>query len=212
MSLGHSISQQDACVVYIEVPNALYSFEQMGLWDIIYEHCSYFTSESLASLFLQAGFEPIEVALHYGNQFLTIEAHLAQDQAGGKYNCDWAVSGLSQLTADFQRVYRKTVSSWSDKLSKLYSENSRIVIWGAGSKGITFANTLNISHQQIEYIVDVNPRKSGQFIPGTGQQVVEPGFLKEYRPQAIIIVNPIYQTEIREAVSEFGFNVRFLLA
>lgn len=207
-----AIGRNDACAVYFEVPNALYCLEQKGLWDIIYEHCSYFTSESLTNLFLRAGFEPIDVALRYGSQFLTIEARPAQDLTNGKYNGEWTIPNLSQLTSEFQRFYPERVSSWREELSKLYSDNSRIVIWGAGSKGVTFANTLSISHRQIEYIVDVNPRKSGKFIPGTGQQVVEPGFLKEHRPQVIIIMNPIYQTEIRQTVSQLGFNPRFLLA
>ncbi len=207
-----AISQQDACVVYFEVPNALYSLEQMGLWDIIYEHCSYFTSESLAKLFLRAGFDPIEVALRYGNQFLTIEARPSQDHSGGKSDSKWDVPNLSQLAANFQRVYEKTVCSWREELSGLLRKKSRIVIWGAGSKGVTFANTLSISHKQIEYIVDINPRKSGQFVPGTGQKVVRPEFLREYQPQAVIIMNPIYQAEIRKTVGEFGIDARFLLA
>jgi len=207
-----AIGSQEECAVYFEVPNALYCLEQKGFWDIIYEHCSYFTSESLAKLFLQAGFDPVEVAAHYGNQFLTLEARPVQDRAGRAIDSEWAVPGLSRLAADFHNDYQKTVNSWHKKLSVLFKDNSRIVLWGAGSKGVTFANTLSISHRQIEYIVDVNPRKSGQYIPGTGQKVVEPGFLKEYCPHVIIIMNPIYQTEIRETIEGLGFKPRFLLA
>jgi len=207
-----AVGKQGACAIYFEVPNALYSLEQMGLWDIIYEHCSYFTSESLARLFSRAGFDPIEVDVDYGNQFLTIEARPRQDHIGGTFESRWAVPNLSQLVRDFQRIYQKTVSSWRDELSGLLRKNNRIVIWGAGSKGVTFSNTLDISYQQIEYIVDINPRKSGKFIPGTGQKVVGPEFLREYQPHAVVIMNPIYQAEIRKAVRQFGVNARFLLA
>lgn len=210
-NIRSTISPRKDCVVYFEVPNALYSLEHMGLWDIIYEHCSYFTSESLANLFLRAGFEPIEVAEHYDGQFLTIEARPGNDNADTISDCERVVSNIRHLIDKFQNVYREKVLSWTSTLSELGSQNSRIVIWGAGSKGVTFVNTLNISYKQIEYIVDVNPRKCGKFVPGTAQCIVGPDFLKEYRPNTTIIMNPIYQSEIQAAIKELGLATHFLI-
>ena len=48
-------------------------------------------------------------------------------------------------------------------------------MWGAGARGVTLLNMLNDS--RIEYAVDINPRKQGKYVPGTGQQIVEPTFL-----------------------------------
>ncbi|MDT8303305.1 MAG: class I SAM-dependent methyltransferase [Sedimentisphaerales bacterium] len=210
-SIRSSIDQRKNCVVYFEVPNALYSIEHLGLWDIIYEHCSYFTSESLANLFLRAGFEPIEVAECYDGQFLTIEARPEHDDIKPVSDSKWAVSNIQSLIGNFQNVYREKVNSWRNTLSELENQNSRIVIWGAGSKGVTFVNILNISNKQIEYIVDVNLRKCGKFVPGTAQCIVKPDFLREYRPDTIIIMNPIYQSEIQAAINEFDIVTQFLL-
>lgn len=33
--------------VFFEVPNALYAFGNMMIWDIIYEHCTYFTPTAI---------------------------------------------------------------------------------------------------------------------------------------------------------------------
>ena len=210
-NIRSTIGQRKDCVVYFEVPNALYSLEHLGLWDIIYEHCSYFTSESLANLFLRAGFEPIEVTERYDGQFLTIEARPGHDDVKPVSDSKWVVANIRHLIDNFQNVYREKVHSWRSTLSDLGSQNSRIVIWGAGSKGITFVNTLNISYKQIEYIVDVNPRKCGKFVPGTAQCITGPDFLREYRPDTIIIMNPIYQSEIQAAINEFGIVTHFLL-
>jgi 2-polyprenyl-3-methyl-5-hydroxy-6-metoxy-1,4-benzoquinol methylase len=210
-SIRSTISQRKDCVVYFEVPNALYSLEHMGLWDIIYEHCSYFTSESLANLFLRAGFEPIEVAECYNGQFLTIEARPGHDNTDTILDRKRMVSNIRHLIDKFQNVYTEKVNSWRRTLSGLGSQNSRVIIWGAGSKGITFVNTLNISYKQIEYIVDVNPRKYGKFVPGTAQCIVGPDFLKEYRPQTTIIMNPIYRSEIQAAIKELGLETHFLI-
>ena len=206
-----SIDHRKDCIVYFEVPNALYSLEHLGLWDIIYEHCSYFTSESLANLFLRAGFEPMEIAERYDGQFLTIEAQPGHDDVKPVSDCKWAVANIQHLIDNFQNVYREKVNSWRRTLSDLKSQNSRIVIWGAGSKGVTFVNNLNISNKEIEYIVDVNPRKCGKFVPGTAQCIVNPDFLREYRPDTIIIMNPIYQSEIQATINEFDIITQFLL-
>jgi 2-polyprenyl-3-methyl-5-hydroxy-6-metoxy-1,4-benzoquinol methylase len=209
-SIRTTIGRRKDCVVYFEVPNALFSFKNMGLWDIIYEHCSYFTSESLAKLFLQADFQPIEIAEPYEGQFLTIEARPKHSDSKPELNPVWSIPNIRHLINKFQNVYSQKVNSWRNTLSELESKKRRVVIWGAGSKGVTFVNTLNISYEQIEYIVDVNPRKHGKFVPGTGQCIVGPDFLKEYHPQTTIIMNPIYHSEIKAAIQELGLATHFL--
>jgi 2-polyprenyl-3-methyl-5-hydroxy-6-metoxy-1,4-benzoquinol methylase len=209
-SIRTTIGQRKDCVVYFEVPNALFSFKHMGLWDIIYEHCSYFTSESLANLFLKAGFQPIEIAERYEGQFLTIEARPKNNESKPELDTQWSVPNIQHLINKFQNVYSQKLNSWRNTLSELENKNRRVVIWGAGSKGVTFLNTLNISYKQIEYIVDINPRKHGKFIPGTGQCVVVPDFLKEYKPQTTIIMNPIYQSEIKAIIKDLGLTTNFL--
>jgi hypothetical protein len=141
----------------------------------------------------------------------TNEARRGNDET--RPGSDWkgVVSNIRHLIDKFQTVYREKVYSWRSTLSEIGNQNNRIVIWGAGSKGITFVNTLNISYKQIEYLVDVNPRKCGKFVPGTAQCIAGTDFLKEYRPEITIIMNPIYQSEIQAAISEFDIVTHFLL-
>ena len=39
---------------------------------------------------------------------------------------------------------------------------------------------------EIEYIVDINPRKQDMYIPGTGQLIVPPEFPQEYQPDVVL--------------------------
>jgi hypothetical protein len=80
------------------------------------------------------------------------------------------------------------------------------VLWGAGSKGVAFLTTLDIRHE-IEYAVDINPHKHGTFMAGTGQQIVAPEFLKGYRPDIVIVMNPIYCNEIQRELDRMGIGV-----
>jgi SAM-dependent methyltransferase len=61
---------------YFEVPNALWTLRDMGVWDIIYEHCSYYTAPSIERLFRAAGFAPEPAYEAFGGQYLCVETRL----------------------------------------------------------------------------------------------------------------------------------------
>ena len=67
-------SSNGGAVVLFEVPDAGRILEQGAFWDMYYEHCSYFTSGTLAVAFRAAGLEPGRVELVYGGQYLVLEA------------------------------------------------------------------------------------------------------------------------------------------
>lgn len=203
-----TIADQKDCIVYFEVPNALYTLRDMGVWDIIYEHCSYFTAQSLANLFVRAGFEPVHITEQYDGQFLAIEACPGVPGATDVSDSD----GTDNLIKEFRGAYQKKLSFWKQKLGELHEAQKSVVLWGAGSKAVSFLNTLSIANREIEFVVDLNPRKHGQFIAGTGQQIVAPDVLRKYRPEAVIIMNPIYRREIQNDVRELGLSPEFLVA
>jgi hypothetical protein len=81
------------------------------------------------------------------------------------------------------------------------------VIWGGGSKGVTFLNVLG-ADSAIEYVVDLNPHKQGKYVAGTGQRVVAPEFLRELRPTDVLVMNPVYESEIADSVRALGLTAR----
>ncbi len=198
--------------VFFEVPNALYSLEQLGIWDVIYEHCSYFVPTALEVAFRRAGFEPVGTAQTYGGQFLSMEAFPSVEG----HNCEppstWAKVSGRQLIERFAEAYRRKADSWRRRLRDIRRQGVRAVVWGSGSKGVSFLNVLGIDEDTVAYVVDIDTHKCGRFVPGTGQQVVAPGFLKQYRPEVIIIMNPIYQKEIEDLVKLMSLDALLLVA
>jgi hypothetical protein len=83
-----------------------------------------------------------------------------------------------------------------------------VVIWGAGAKAVAFLNMLNIQSDQIEYVVDINAKKHGAYIPGTAQKIMAPEFLSQYHPDAIIVMNPEYLSEIRSVIKGMGISAK----
>ncbi len=78
-----------------------------------------------------------------------------------------------------------------------------MVLWGSGSKAVSFLTTLGIT-DELQYVVDINPHRQGMFMPGTGHAIVSPDFLAEYKPDRVIIMNPIYREEITKMLKERG--------
>ena len=52
----------------------MFTLKEFGIWDLIYEHYSYFTALSLSRLFAGAGFKPLSLEEAFGSQYLCIEA------------------------------------------------------------------------------------------------------------------------------------------
>ncbi|MEM7332684.1 MAG: class I SAM-dependent methyltransferase [Chloroflexota bacterium] len=197
-------------IVFFEMPNALFTIRQLGIWDIIYEHCSYFTPYSLAYLFRKQGFEVLKVDEVFGGQFVTIEAKLAE--SGVEQVDETAV--LAQLTQDaqaFSANYQQKVDRWAGIMNSIKANNQKAVIWGTGSKGVTFLNVLD-PDRLISYAVDINPRKQGKFVGGSGQEIVSPEKLRAYQPDVVIIMNANYEEEIGNTLKELGVNAEILLA
>ena len=54
--------------------------------------------------------------------------------------------------------------------------------------------------------MDINTYRQGKFMAGTGQEIVSPEFLMSYKPDHIVIMNPIYIPEITKQVEGMGLR------
>ncbi len=196
-NLHQTISGRLDTTVYFEVPNVLYTLKDLSIWDMIYEHCSYFSSLSLTQLLTSCGFKVIELKENFGGQFLSVETVPVDDLTHSKSFSKDELKKMNQYVNEFTIKYRSKVKEWKRNLEKFVNKGTRVLIWGGGSKGVTFMNILNIQ-DEIKYVVDINPHKQDMFIPGTGQRIVSPEFLREHRPELIIVMNPIYVDEVSQ--------------
>jgi SAM-dependent methyltransferase len=187
--------------LFLEIPNGLFTLERQGIWDLIYEHVSYFTPTSLTAALMTAGFGIRELASDFGEQFLWVEAEAA-DTPGLPPRPD---DRLLDSFDSFRRHYAEIVHRWSARVAEERRSGHRLMAWGAGSKGVTFLNVLGLTAGSgLDHVVDINPRKSGAFIPGTGQPIVPPSALTELRPDTILIMNPEYRHEIAATLRGLG--------
>ena len=181
-------------VVLFELPDVLRVLNEVAFWDIYYEHCSYFSPGSLARLFRRTGFDVVDLALDYDDQYLLIEARrreirrAAGPRAGGE---TWLP--LPRAVSTSRPRSTAMIQQWRDDLGR--GADSGESSCGARLQGSRVPHDSR-RRDEMEYAVDINPYKQGKFLAGTGQQVVAPEFLKDYRPGVVIAMNPVYTQEI----------------
>jgi hypothetical protein len=113
------------------------------------------------------------------------------------------------LVTQFARCTDEKRAYWSDQLRSI--ERGSVALWGAGAKGATFLNVVP-DGDAVGLVIDVNPRKHGKFIPGTGQRIAAPDALRETQPKAVILTNAIYRNEVECALHALGTDAAILVA
>jgi SAM-dependent methyltransferase len=206
-----TIAERTDTVVYFEVPNTLYTFRDLVIWNIVYFNCSYFTPRSLAQLFTICDFDILSVKPCFeDDQYLGIDA-VPDNSAVRSGGCSSAFPDDMFSTLNlFAEKYQLSVDYWQKKLNDAKKYGQKIIAWGAGARAISFLNTYNIT-QQIKYVVDINPVKQDKYLPVTGQRVVPPEFIVSYKPDVVIVTNPTFDEEIRQQVQKLGLTCEFLL-
>lgn len=200
-----SLNDSPDTVVFIEVPQISRILDIQAFWDIYYEHCSYFSAGSLARLFRAAGFEILDLRLVYSDQYLLIEAKPSDKPSLKTFDIEESIEEQKERINTFKIKIEEQLSTWRKRLTELKNKGSKVVVWGGGSKSVGFlTNFADID--AIEYVVDINPHMEGNYIPGIGKQYQKPSFLKEYQPDAVIIMNGVYQKEITQTLHEMGVH------
>lgn len=194
-------------LVFFQVPDMGRILKDHAFWDVYYEHCSYFSSGSLVRLFERAGFEVLSTSLEFGNQYLAITARPAAEGRRSIARPEGDLRG-NDLEA-FRQSVEQIVSDWGARIRTWAREGKRIVLWGSGSKGVSFLAALGIT-DEIEYVVDINPYRQGKFMVGSGHEIVAPEFLANYKPDVAIAMNSMYQEEIQRKLIRLGLNTQLL--
>ena len=204
-TVRRAISDKTETTIFFELPDVERVLHECAFWDIYYEHCSYFSLGSLARLFRRCGFEVTRLEKEFDGQYLLLEAVPSIGNHSTPLKEEESVAELSKAVDEFQRNYEGIVRRWKHKIESIRERGQRGVIWGSSSKCVAFLNTIGIK-DEIEFIVDINTYRQGKYLPGSGKSIVAPSFLREYQPDVVIAMNPIYLDEIRNDLSNLGLT------
>ena len=204
-----SIGKHTNVVVFFQVPDVTRILENCAFEDIYYEHCSYFSPGSLAKLFRKNGFEVLNIETDYDGQYVMIDARPVNGGAPAILCEEEDLNRLRSLIEAFPKKFQKKFFEWKTRIDNFSARGRRIVVWGSGSKGVTFLTTFGINNE-VEYVVDINPHRQGCYMAGAGHRIISPDFLKEYQPYVVVAMNAIYRDEIQKDLQKLGLSAEIL--
>jgi SAM-dependent methyltransferase len=193
---------------FFETPDVEWIVRRRAVWDLFYEHCSYFSAGSLATAFEAAGFRVVEVRRVFRGQYLWAEAEAAPD-AGRRPPPARRAGSLPALAEQFGKSEGLLVGCWRSEVARLAATGD-VALWGAGAKGVTFANLVDPDRQLIDCVVDIYSVKQGKYVPGTGHPIVSPTYLAGQGRWAVLLMNPNYYDEVAAVLAASQIEAKLI--
>jgi SAM-dependent methyltransferase len=207
--IRRAIGKRKDMLILFELPDVTRVLKESAFWDVYYEHCSYFSPGSLARLFRGAGFELLELGRDYGDQYLLLAGKPVTDSTKPELPLENDLNEMRHLAGQFKQNVRSSISGWREFILSAKAQGKKVVLWSALSKAVAFLTTTKVG-DAIEFAVDINPQRQGRFLPVTGQQIMSPNFLADYRPNFVILMNPIYVPEVQAELERMAVPAKVL--
>lgn len=184
-------------VITMEFPHLQRLIERNQFDTIYHEHFSYLSFVAVNRIYANHGitlFDVEELPTHGGS--LRIFGRHADDH---KKEVTQNVKDLLQREIDlgfesleyyslFEEKVKETKRKILDFLIEAKRKGKTVVGYGAPGKGNTLLNYCGIRTDFIDYTVDMNPHKQGNFLPGTHIPILHPNTIKETKPDYLFIL------------------------
>jgi hypothetical protein len=218
---GFSLLIADDGLITFEFPHLL-SLIRSNQFDTIYhEHYSYLSVTALNPIFRNQGLKIIDVeklTTHGGSLRIfvakTESIWETQDSVEQTLKQEAAIDPRDkEVWVSLQERTLRTKLDLLAELVKCKKDGIRVAAYGAAAKGNTLLNYSGIASDLIEYVVDLNPNKQGNLLPGSRIPIVGENRLMESPPDVLLILPWNLFDEIKEQLSYLSSHgTKFLRA
>lgn len=202
---GMKILLKPQGVITMEFPHLMQLIDNKQFDTIYHEHFSYLSFYTVSLIFESQGlkmFDLEELPTHGGS--LRIYACHEEDiskkigenvEALQKKEASKGITDLDYYSGFTEKALQVKINLL-DFLIKQKRENKKVAAYGAAAKGNTLLNYCGVKNDLIEYVVDANPNKQNKFLPASHIPVFDENFLKEHKPDYVIIFPWNLQKEV----------------
>jgi len=163
-------------------------------FDTMYhEHLFYHTLHGLTPLFARHGLYLNDVKrlpIHGGSIRVFVSRDRKKTRALMELLRHEKALGVDQI--GWYETFADRVSSLKESLVALLraekARGKRIACYGAAAKGSTMINYLNLGPGFFDFVVDANPHKQGQFMPGQKIPISHPDRLVADQPDLVLLL------------------------
>lgn len=189
-------------VATFEFPHLLRMVQGCQFDTAYHEHYSYLSLTAVQRIFAANGLVVVDVEelpTHGGS--LRVMAARADATAHPQATSDGSAR-VAQLLAteaaagmlgedfysDFQSQSRRIKHELLSFLLRCQAEGLTVGAYGAAAKGNTLLNFAGVRPDVLPYVVDKNPAKQGQYLPGSRIPIVDEAHLRAHRPDRVLIL------------------------
>ena len=207
---GMKIILKEQGVVTMEFPHLMQLVDNNQFDTIYHEHFSYLSFTTVKQIFESQGLEMFDVdqitthggslriyAKHKKDTTKEISANVKAvlDMEGAK-----GMNGLDYYNGFQEKAMRVKL----DLLSFLIQQKNagkKVAAYGAAAKGNTLLNFCGVKNDLIDFVVDANPHKQNKFLPASHIPVMNEQYLKDAKPDYVIILPWNLKEEITQQLS-----------
>ena len=207
---GMKVILKENGVVTMEFPHLMQLVDNNQFDTIYHEHFSYLSFYTVKQIFESQGLEMFdveEISTHGGS--LRIFAKHKEDSTKEistnvaallKKETDKGLDG-SAYYDNFQQKALKVKLDITSFLIEQKRAGKKVAAYGAAAKGNTLLNYCGIKADLIDFVVDANPHKQNKFLPASHIPVKNEQYLKDAKPDFVIILPWNLKTEIAEQLA-----------
>jgi SAM-dependent methyltransferase len=197
-------------VITMEFPHLMQLVDNNQFDTIYHEHFSYLSFTTVRRIFADRGitlFDVDEIPTHGGSlriygKHAENESHIvtANVEALLQKESEKGLNGLDYYNGFQQKALTVKTDLWQFLIDKKKA-GKKVAAYGAAAKGNTLLNFCGIKNDLIDYVVDANPHKQNKWLPASHIPVVNEDFLKQHKPDFVLILPWNLKTEITRQLS-----------
>lgn len=193
-----------------EFPHLLRLVTENQFDTIYHEHYSYLSLTTVKQIFEKNGlsvFDVEELSTHggslrvYAQRMDTGLRELSQNVMS-LLECE-AAAGMNSIAfySGFQEKANKVKNDLLVFLIEAKQAGKSVAGYGAAAKGNTLLNYAGVRADLLPYVVDRNPAKQDKFLPGCRIPIVVESYLKQNRPDYVVILPWNLHSEVVEQLA-----------
>ena len=197
---------KDDGIWILEFPYWIHDMKTNQFDQIYHEHMFYHSVTPMKIMMEKHGMKIINITkqnIHGGTLRLIIS------KKDSKFTPDITIEAYLQLEKNYGLDYhikwgkevQNHITNSKNFIKQLKQEGKTIYGFGAAAKGCIYLNSMGLTYQDIDYVIDDTDIKQGKFIPGTGIQVIDRNILKEKQPDYILILAHNFSNYIIESLN-----------
>lgn len=202
---GFAVLLKPEGVATFEFPHLLRMVSENQFDTIYHEHYSYLSLTAVKRIFESNGlnvFDVEELATHGGSLRVYAQRRDSGARETGRNVAELlareAAAGMTtpRFYAGFQEKANQVKNDFLTFLIEARRAGKTVAGYGAAAKGNTLLNYAGVRQDLIPYVVDRNPAKQNKFLPGCRIPIVAEEYLKQTRPDYVVILPWNLQDEV----------------